>query len=831
MRDMLCLAAMLTALAGCGGGGGGGGGDSGTVAPAPIVYTVSTTASAGVTLSPSMLQVNQGASGQVTVTLQQGYGDLAVSGCNGSLSGSTFTVAPTGNCTVTASASPLPVYAVSVNAGPGVTIAPGSLNVVQGASATFSVMLLAGFENLAVVGCNGSLAGSTYTVSPTANCTVTATASVAPGVTGYAIETVAGNGSPNLGDGGPATSATLVAPDRVLASSSGVLYISDTNNNRVVAVSPSGVITTFAGRVAAEHQPLGDGGPASDAVVRFPRGLYETSNGLYIGDQSYTIRRVDGAGVISNAAITDRALFILAWALAVDSQGRIYIADISHHRVLRAELNGSLTVIAGTGVNGTSGDGGPGDQAQLSSPRDLRFDGPDKLLISSSTAPLRQVDLTTGVITTRLPNVMPYFDIDSSGAFVTGKGNQVVRVNSTTGVESVIAGTGAPGFAGDGGPALFAQFNEIRGVSIDGAGNIFVVDGANNRVRKITTGGTVTTVAGGGPSPGLLNGVPDSQGIAFDPAGHMFVTDFQYHYIRRVLPDGSTKVVAGVGVQQTGGDGGPASQAAFSAPSVMSFDPQGRLFFLDLTNGTGSVRMIAPGADGLIDGAGDETITTIAGQNVDRTLADNGAADGGPARNAVFNALRDFAFDSHGNLILPDWQGNRVRKVSPGADGVFNGGPDEIITTIAGNGSSGQSGDGGLATSASIEAPTRVVVDVNDNIFLHVGNNTAQTGIRRIDGQTGVITTVTQPLPLVYDMTMDSTGMLFFADGGQVVQVDVATGNRTVVAGTGARGFAGDGGDALQAQFRGAGYIEADADDNIYVADNGNFRIRRLVKR
>jgi hypothetical protein len=799
--------------------------------PPPAIYAVSTSTSAGVTLAPALQQVTQGNSGQITVTVQSGYGGLAISGCNGSLSGVTYTVNPAADCTVTAAVTPLPVYTVSVNEGPGTSITPSTLQVAQGSTGALTVMLLAGYRNLSVSGCNGALIGANYTVSPTANCTVTTTASVIPAPSGYTIETVAGNGNPNLGDGGPATSGTLVAPDRVLMSSSGVLYISDTDNNRVASVSASGVITTFAGRVGAEHQPLGDGGPATDAVVRFPRGLFETVNGLYIGDHSYTVRLVNPAGQISNAAITDRAAFILSWGLAVDSLGRIYIADISHHRVLRAELNGTLTVIAGTGVEGSTGDGGQADQARLSFPRDIRLETPNILLIGSATDGLRQVNLATGVITPRLSNVMPYFDMESTGDFITGRGNRVLRINRTTGAETVIAGTGAAGFSGDGGPALSAQFGQLGGISLDGAGNVYVADTGNARVRKIVPGGTVTTVAGGGPTPKLLTGVPDSQGIAFDPAGRMFMTDFQYHFLRRALPNGSTKVIAGNGGQGTSGDGGPAIDATFSAPSVMTFDNLGRLFFLDLAEGTGSVRMIAPGADGIVDGAMDETITTIAGRNVDRTLADNGAADGGPARNAVFNALRDFAFDTHGNLILPDWQGNSVRKVTPGADGIFNGAADEIITTIAGNGSPGQTGDGGAALAASIEAPTRIVIDAADNIYIHVGNNTPTTAIRRIDGTTGVITTIATSIPVAYDMVMDGTGTLFYADGAQVIRVNTTTGASTVVAGTGARGFSGDGGDALAATFRGAGYVEVDDDDNIYVADNGNFRIRRLVKR
>jgi trimeric autotransporter adhesin len=725
---------------------------------------------------------------------------------------------------------PATSYTVSTSIGPGTSISPTALQVQQGQSGQLTVSLLGGYQNLSVSGCGGTLSGSTYTVNPTANCTVTASATAIPAPSGYNVETFAGNGNPNLGDGGLATSATLVAPDRVLVSSSGVVYISDTNNNRIASVDAAGIIRTFAGRISAEHQNLGDGGLATDAVVRFPRGLYETANGIYIGDHSYTVRLVNNAGTISHAGIEDRAAFILPWGIAVDGAGRIYIADIGHHRVLRVEANAQLSVIAGTGTQGNTGDGGQGDQAQLSSPREVRFDGAGNLLIGSSTGPLRQVNLSTGIITTRLPNIIGYFDIDPSGDFITTRGQQVVRVNSSNGVETVVAGTGIAGFSGDGGPAIAATFNGLAGIDIDGAGNIYVADSGNNRVRRISNAGVVTAIAGGGAAPAQLNGVPDSQGIHHDRNGNLFFTDFQYHFIRRVLPGGTTKVVAGRGLAGTSGDGGPANNAMFGNPSMIQFDQGGRLFFLDLNGSVGTVRMIQPGADGLIDGASDEIISTVAGKIADRSLADRGAADGGPARNAVFDAARDFAMDSQGRLVITDWLDNRIRRVTPGADGVFNGGVDEIITTIAGNGLNAQTGDGGLATSAAVGAPLRLVLDASDNIYVYTGVNSPQTAIRRIDAQTGVITTVTQNVHAL-GITIDSGGRLFFANGSQVIRVNTSTGAQTLVAGTGAVGFSGDGGDALLAAFRAPTYLTVDNSNNIYVVDNGNFRIRRLVPR
>jgi sugar lactone lactonase YvrE len=644
----------------------------------------------------------------------------------------------------------------------------------------------------------------------------------------YALATFAGSGRPSLGDGRPATSATLASPEAVLATASGI-YITDTEDNRVVLVNAAGVISTYAGSVSAENQALGDGGPAASAVVRFPHSLYATAAGLLIGDHTYTVRLVDGSGTISHAALPDRGAFILPGALLVDGAGRIYIGDISNEKVWRADPDGSVTLIAGTGIEGDTGDGGQATQAEIDRPSALHFDGQGNLLIGSTDGPLRAVNLTTGVITTRLTNVIGHFDVDAAGNYIATRANEVLKINPATGAETVIAGSATAGFSGDGGPASAALFNGPEGVSIDAAGDIFVADTGNNRVREITPDGLVKTIAGGGPSIATVATVMDSQGLAFDPSGNLYFTDFQYNHIRRVMPDGSTVVVAGTGLGSTSADGGAAISASFANPSIIRFDPLGRLFFLDLSYGSGAVRMISPGADGVITGAPDETITTVAGQNVSKSLADHGQADGGPALKAVFLGARDFLFDSKGDLIIADWLDNRIRLVTPGANGTFDGASDEIIRTIAGTGLAGQTGDGGQASAAALEAPNRMAIDSQDNLYVFAGVNTPEASIRRIDGKTGVITTLVRNVYLS-DMIVDHQGRLFYANGsGEVVEVDTLTGTQTVIAGSASTGFGGDGGDALQGLFRGASYLAVDADNNLYVVDNGNFRIRELI--
>lgn len=646
----------------------------------------------------------------------------------------------------------------------------------------------------------------------------------------YRIDTYAGNGALALGDNGLATNAMLAAPEQVMVSTSGTVYITDTNNNRVAQVTPDGIIKTFAGRGSAENQSLSNGSSATEAVVRFPRSLYETSAGIYIGDHSYTVRHVDKSGTINHAAIDDRSLFILPFSIAVDAEQRIYIADTSHHRVLRAERDGRLTVIAGTGVAGIDGDNGLANAARLNSPKQLYLDGKGNLLIGSPLAPLRTIHLASGIISTKLAQHMGYFDVEASGSFVYSKGSHIARVNPETGGEVTIAGISAAGFSGDGGQASEAQFNDARGISVDKkSGTIFVADTGNHRIRKISTNGVITTFAGNGVSPSTLDGITDSQGIGFDKFGNLFSTDFQYHYVRRI-DNGRSRVIAGAGKQQTSGDGGSAMLAGFANPSMIHFDRFNQLFFLDLNNGTGSIRMIKSNSGTVLGSEQNDTITTIAGQNLSRDLVDNGTADGGPARNAVFNATRDFAIDSKGNLIIADWLGHRIRKVAPGVDGIFNGSTDEIITTIAGNGATGQSGDNGSALLAAIEGIARLALDKDDNIYIFSGVNTAKPSIRRIDAKTAIITTLSTAITTVSDMVVTSEGDLIFTDNLQVKKLSLNTKKISVIAGNGIIGFSGDGGNAINASFRGASYLALDAQENIYVVDNGNFRIRRITK-
>jgi sugar lactone lactonase YvrE len=288
---------------------------------------------------------------------------------------------------------------------------------------------------------------------------------------------------------------------------------------------------------------------------------------------------------------------------------------------------------------------------------------------------------------------------------------------------TTVAGTGVFGFNGDGIPATSARLANPLGVAVDSAGNLIIADTLNHRTRRVDAAtGIITTVAGNG-----LSGF--------------------------------------------NGDGGPATSARLNVPIAVGVDSAGNLFIADVFNRR--IRRV-DAATGII--------TTVAGNG---TRGFSG--DGGPATSARVGSPFGVAVDNTGNLFIGDTSGHRIRKVVPGADGQITGANDEIITTVAGTGSNGFSGDGGPATSARLNSPFGVAVDSAGSLFIA---DLFNERIRRVDAITGVITTV---------------------------------------AGTGVAGFSGDGGPATRARLNGAPGVAVDSAGNLFIADLFNKRIRRVT--
>ena len=301
----------------------------------------------------------------------------------------------------------------------------------------------------------------------------------------------------------------------------GNLYIADTLHNRIRKVDAAGVITTVAGGGRRGNSGYsGDGGPAVAAQLYNPFDVaLDGAGNLYIADtRNQRIRKVDAAGVISTVAGDgtwgyggDGGAAVAARlagpsAVAVDGAGNLYISDRGSDRIRKVDSAGVISTVAGTGRSGYSGDGGAAVAAQLQDPGAVALDGAGNLYFSDQS-------------------------------------NQRIRKVDAAGVISTVAGDGTEGFGGDGGPATAAQLRWPSGVALDGAGNLYIGDGSNQRIRKVDSAGVITTVAGdgtegyGGDGGAATAAQLDNPGrVAVDGAGNLYIADRFNNRIRRVRP-------------------------------------------------------------------------------------------------------------------------------------------------------------------------------------------------------------------------------------------------------------------------------------------------------
>jgi len=265
-------------------------------------------------------------------------------------------------------------------------------------------------------------------------------------------------------------------------------------------------------------------------------------------------------------------------------------------------------------------------------------------------------------------------------------------------VITTVAGNGSESFCGDGGPATQACLAAPWGLFVDPAGNLYIADPGEDRVRRVAPDGTITTVAGngsrgfcgdGGPATQACLNIPD--GLFVDADRNLYISDDLNNRVRRVAPDGTITTVAGNGSSSFCGDGGPATQACLYNPHGLFVDPASNLYIADA--GNNRVQRVAP----------DGTITTVAGNG-----SSSFCGDGGPATQACLNIPDGLFVDPAGNLYIADQGNNRVRRMAP----------DGTITTVAGNGSSSFCGDGGPATQACLYAPMRLFVDAAGNLYI-----------------------------------------------------------------------------------------------------------------
>ncbi len=328
----------------------------------------------------------------------------------------------------------------------------------------------------------------------------------------------------------------------------------------------TGNITTVVGNGTAAYS--GEGVVAVSSAVNHPAELViDGSGNTYFSElNSNRIRKVSPSGIITTIAGTGVAGYSgdggpataaklhMPFGIDLDNAGNVYFADCLNHRIRKISTSGIITTVAGNGTGGFSGNGGPATAAAMLGPTYIRFDHSGNLYISDNS-------------------------------------NNMLRKVNTSGIITTIAGTGFAGYTGDGGAATLARLYSPSGMAVDLSGNVYLCDYGNNVVRKITSAGVISTFAGTGTSGYSGDGGPATaarfksvQDVIIDPAGNFILADTKNHVVRKINTSGIISTIAGTGIPGFSGDGGPATVAKFYEPGGLAIDPTGNLHIADVFN-------------------------------------------------------------------------------------------------------------------------------------------------------------------------------------------------------------------------------------------------------
>ena len=521
--------------------------------------------------------------------------------------------------------------------------------------------------------------------------------------------------------------------------------------------------------------------------------------------------------------------------VAIDKTGNLYIADSMANRVYKVSTAGVLTIVAGNGGNGYTGASGPATSVQLGAPRGVAVDPSGNVFIAvpSPVGEVFEVDAKTGAISIAYPPYGSNTDVDQ--VFADASGHifivqsdwcDVHEFDLATSTDVVVAGTmESCGYSGDGGLATSAKLSQIGGIFVDSSGDLFIADTENNVIREVAAKtGIIKTVAGNGAAGysgdgGVATGAELSEPAAVWVDGaNLFIADQGNHVIRKVT-GGKISTVAGNGLAGYSGDGGLATAARLDAPAALVVDGDKNIFIADESNS--AIREVAAATGDI------------------KTYAGNGqlsyAGDGGVAKNAQLDGPSGVAVDSFGNLYIADQLNNAIREVVAASG---------EIKAVAGNGKQGYSGDGGPATAAQLDQPYSAFVDAAGDLFIA---DTGNHAIREVQAATGTISTVAGTGAPGYSgdggpaasaqlsgptgVFVDRAGDIFIADSDNNVirKISAANGQIETVVGDGTWGYSGDGGLATHAQLKYPTALFVDSGGDIFIADTDNNVIREVA--
>jgi uncharacterized protein (TIGR03437 family) len=510
--------------------------------------------------------------------------------------------------------------------------------------------------------------------------------------------------------------------------------------------------------------------------------------------------------------------------VAFDAAGNLYFTESYYNRVFKLGAAGTLTAIAGNGGETFAGEGGAATAAAIPDPEGIA--------------------------------------VDAAGNVYVGTSARICKISG--GQLHTIAGTGDDGYSGDRGQAISAQIHTPEGIAIDGAGNIFFSQSENSVVRRIGTDGTITTVAGTGTpgyngdgSPATSFQLSTPEALVFDAGGNLYIADSLNNRVRKLAPNGAISTFAGTGVAGDGGSGFAIGAKLFQ-PSGVAVDSAGNVYIADTANSllkmvdlSGAISTFSHSITSLGDVAASPagwlaapdflqqvinrivwtstatTVTLAAG--VVRTAA---LGDRGLATNAYFVDPWSLAADPTGNWYVADEGDQRVRKI----------GVDQSITTAAGTGIFGWSDDSQPATASEIAQPRALAADSAGNIYFtsacqireFLPNGTVKT-VADSNGNCGYSVdpspALDAQLQFPWGLAIDSSGMLYISDtfNNRIRRLNLTTSIITTIAGNGQVGYAGNGTAALQAKMDTPLGLAADSKGNVYFADQNNHRVRKIT--